>query len=151
VNIRILADQALIQLEPRETTALPGGLIVNPGFSYKSGRGTEAKDSRDPRAKSTGVRWAKVLSIGPGYYPGCRKCGAERACFIPTTLRPGDRVLVSETSGHEYHFDVKGSRQVEQTTMVGEDLRVIREDEAMLLDLDSRQGEDCPDTVRDGA
>ena len=150
MKLRMVQDQALIQLEPRETTALPGGLIVNPGFSYKSGRGTEAKDSRDPRAKSTGVPWAKVLSIGPGYYPGCRKCGAERTAFIPTTLRPGDRILVSETSGHEYTFDVKGSRQVEATTMVGDDLRVIREDEAMLLDLDSRLDE-CPDTVRDGA
>ena len=49
----MLSDQALIELEPRETTALPGGLIVNPGFSYKSGRGTEAKDSRDPRANAS--------------------------------------------------------------------------------------------------
>jgi co-chaperonin GroES (HSP10) len=148
----MLQDNVLLRLEERET-ASPGG-ILHPGFTYKtSANDPTAKKDRDPRIKSTATRWARVLAAGPGYYPGCRKCGCERKTFIPTTLRPGDRVLVSELSGHDYALDMKGIRQRDRTETFGfiddEELgpgeyRIIREDEALWIEVD-----ECPDTIKD--
>ncbi len=138
MTLHLQQDNILIRLEPRPETALPGGVIVHPGFEYKSGRGTEAKASRDPRAKATGVRWGVVVAVGPGHVPGCRRCGGEKhGQFLPTTLRPGDRVCIGEQSGQDYSLDMKGLRQRDKTETV--DLgdaegRLVREDEVMLID-----------------
>ena len=150
---RMLQDNVLLRLEEREA-ASPGG-ILHPGFAYKSSAGNStAKKDRDPRIKSTGVRWARVLAAGPGYHPGCKKCGCERKTFIRTTLRPGDRVLVSELSGYDYALDMKGIRQRDRTELFDfiddEELgpgeyRIIREDEALWIEVDDT----CPDTVKD--
>ncbi len=141
---RMLQDNVLLRLEERET-ASPGG-ILHPGFAYKtSANDPTAKKDRDPRIKSTGVRWAQIVAIGPGHYEGCKKCGCERKTFIPTTLRVGDRVLVGELSGHDYSLDVKGLRQRDRTEVFGE-LRVVREGEVMLVE---REEDECPDTVKD--
>ncbi len=141
---RMLQDNVLLRLEERET-ASPGG-ILHPGFAYKtSANDPTAKKDRDPRIKSTGVRWARVIACGPGHFEGCKKCGCERKAFIPTTLRVGDRVLVGELSGHDYSLDVKGLRQRDRTEVFGE-MRVVREGEVMLVE---REDEACPDTVKD--
>jgi|SRR5688572_32114185 len=141
---RMLQDNILLRLEERET-ASPGG-ILHPGFTYKtSANDPTAKKDRDPRIKSTGVRWARVVAVGKGHYEGCKKCGCERSTFIPTTLRVGDRVLVGELSGHDYSLDVKGLRQRDRTEVFGE-MRVVREGEVMLVE---REEDECPDTVKD--
>ncbi len=142
--LRMIQDNVLVRLEPREA-ASPGG-ILHPGFTYKSSGGDNtAKKDRDPRVKSTAVRWARVVAIGGGHFEGCKKCGCERKAFIPTTLRVGDRVLVGELSGHDYSLDVKGLRQRDRTEVFGE-MRVVREGEVMLVE---REDEACPDTVKD--
>jgi co-chaperonin GroES (HSP10) len=140
----MVQDNILLRLEERET-ASPGG-IIHPGFAYKtSANDPTAKKDRDPRIKSTGVRWARVVAVGKGHYEGCKKCGCERKTFIPTTLRVGDRVLVGELSGHDYSLDVKGLRQRDRTEVFGE-MRVVREGEVMLVE---REEDECPDTVKD--
>ncbi len=161
---RMLQDNVLLRLEERET-ASPGG-ILHPGFAYKtSANDPTAKKDRDPRIKSTGVRWARVVAVGSGHYEGCKKCGCERKAFIPTTLRVGDRVLVGELSGHDYSLDVKGLRQRDRTEKFDQldeetgELRVVREGEVMLLDEQHRadwalcdklnEALHAPDTIRD--
>ena len=119
--IRMLEDNVLIVLEPAPTETASGIAMVH---------------TRAPGAKEH--RTARVLSVGPGHHPGCKSCGGQRSTFIPTTLAPGDRVLVTATCGHKYDFDVSSVRQnlgAEFDSMLGErgDHRVIREAEALAV------------------
>lgn len=142
-HFRAYHDNILVQLEPRETTALPGGVIVHPGFAYRDD-GTGRNDAvieQDPRKRPTAVRWGRVLAVGPGHVPGCRKCGGERkGSFVPTTIKVGERVVIGEQSGYDYTFDVRGARQRDKTESfeaVGEltgEFRVVREDECLAVD-----------------
>lgn len=47
------------------------------------------------------AREAEVVAVGPGHYRGCHHCGHTRV-FVPTTVRPGDHVLVDAYAGDHW-------------------------------------------------
>jgi len=119
--LRMLSDNCLIALEPPPNETASGIAIVH---------------SRAPGAKEH--RTARVLSVGPGHYPGCKSCGGERGTFVPTSLVAGDRIMVDAMCGNRYDFDVSAVRQNERAefdAMLGErgEFRVIREAEALCV------------------
>ncbi len=119
--LRMLADNVLISLEPPPSETASGIAIVH---------------TRAPGAKEH--RTARVLSVGPGHYPGCKSCGGVKRAFIPTSLVAGDRIMVDATCGQSWSFDVSSVRQNERTefdAMLGErgNYRVIREAEALAV------------------
>jgi co-chaperonin GroES (HSP10) len=127
VSIRCLADNALILLEPKPTETASGIQLVHM-------KGPGAREHRT----------AKVIAVGPGHHPGCKSCGGSRSTFIPTTLKPGDRIVVDALCGNKWNMDVSSVRQNERTdfdSMLGErgDYRVIREAEALCLVEDESQ------------
>ena len=124
--LRMIADNALIQLEPPPSETASGIAIVH---------------SRAPGAREH--RTARVIAVGPGHSPGCKSCGGVKSAFIPTTLVAGDRILVDAMSGQKWDFDVSAVRQhecAEFDSVLGErgDFRVIREAEALAV-LDDEQ------------
>jgi co-chaperonin GroES (HSP10) len=128
-------DNVLIAFEPLEEVT-QGGVII-PGFEYVSdGKHKGAKQSRH-----TLSRWAKVLSVGPGHHPGCKKCGGVKKAFIPTQLKVGDRVLVPANTGEDYTLDVSAPRHHTQEHKFNAfegyenaELRIIREGQALAVE-----------------
>lgn len=118
--IRMLADNALIALEPLPKETASG--IALP----------------DRKAKTNEHRFARVLSVGPGHSPGCKVCSGVKSVFIPTTLRVGDRIIVGALSGNRWDLDVSSVRQNERAdfdALLGErgEYRVIREAECLAV------------------
>lgn len=138
MNFHPRSDNVLLELEPLPTQTTGGLHIPDMG-------------KKDARRKATAVRWARVLAVGPGHQPGCKKCGDRRRVFIPTELRPGQRVLVDALAGQDYSWDIVPTRahaKAQNFEAVGDhrgELRVVREDECIAVDEDAQ-----PDTVRDG-
>lgn len=67
------------------------------------------------------VQWADVIEAGPGHY-GSSKCPGCHGRFVPTTVKPGDRVAVdSKLAGQPWKID-------------GEEYRVVRESEIHLVE-----------------
>ena len=128
--IRMLADNVLLALEPPPSETKSGLSIVH----------TRAPGGREHRT-------ARVLSVGPGHYPGCKSCGGVKHAFIPTTLVAGDRVIVDAMCGNKWDFDVSATRQndhPEFDSVLGErgEFRVIREAEALgILDEEAAAAE----------
>ena len=118
MTIRMLSDNALIRLDPPPSETASGIQLVH----------TRAPGVREHRE-------AVVIAVGPGHHPGCKSCGGQKPTFIPTTLRPGDRIVVDATAGNKWDWDVSSIRHNEKAdfdSMLGEraDFRVIREAEA---------------------
>ena len=116
--IRMLSDNVLILLEPMPKETASGIALPN------------------HKARTNEHRMARVLSVGPGYQPGCKSCGGTKATFIPTTLVAGDRIIVDALAGNKWDFDVSSVRQNERAefdALFGErgDYRVIREAECL--------------------
>jgi len=113
----MLQDNVLIVIEPLETQTESGITLVR--------LETGARDRRI----------AKVLSVGPGYWTGCRHCGTSKTTFVPTELKPGDRVIVDATAGQDYSLDIsvpRHNKSPEFQEVCGERgaFRIIREQEA---------------------
>lgn len=101
--IRMRDDNVLIAFEPLEEKV--NGIIL-PDFSYiESGKHVGKTEKRH-----TLSRKARVLSVGPGHYPGCKKCGGVKCTFIPTELKVGDRVIVPANTGEDYSMDISAPR-----------------------------------------
>ena len=114
----MLADNALIRLDPPPSETASGIAIVH----------TRAPGVREHRE-------AIVIAVGPGHHPGCKSCGGQKPTFIPTTLKPGDRIVVDATAGQRWDFDVSATRSRDATEFDAFDgdraqWRVIREAEA---------------------
>lgn len=114
----MLQDNILIVLEPLETMTASGFHVVR-----------MEQGARDHRV-------AKVLAVGPGHWTGCRQCGTAKTHFIPTELKPGDRVIVDALAGQNYDMDLsvpRHNKSPEFQEMCGESgaFRVIRESEAL--------------------
>lgn len=90
---RMLQDNVLIVLEPKEAMS-KGGIHIPQ---------TVGAGARDHRV-------ARVLSVGPGHWTGCRHCGTRKTTFVPTELVAGDRVIVEAQAGQDYRFDVSVPR-----------------------------------------
>lgn len=117
--IKLLQDNVLVLLEPKPTETASGIQLVNI-------KGPGAREHRT----------AKVIAVGPGHYPGCKACGGTRGNFIPTTLQPGDRVIVDAQCGSKWDLDVSSVRHNDRADfdeLLGErgEHRVIREAEAL--------------------
>lgn len=98
--IRMRDDNVLIAFEPLEEKTVGG--IIMPDFEY-SDKGKKEK-------RHVLSRKARVLSVGPGHYPGCKKCGGVKCTFIPTELKPGDVVQVPANTGEDYSMDISAPR-----------------------------------------
>lgn len=147
-------DNVLLALEPLPT-ATAGGILY-PGFEYKTtapDANGPAKRDFDPRRKRSVLRRARVLAVGPGHYAGCNKCGGSKRTLIPTRLRPGDIVWIDAVAGDDWSLDKSAPRHHTRALnfeQVGDEvgeLRVVREEECQLLE--TSEGDDCPETVRD--
>ncbi|HYQ03713.1 MAG TPA: co-chaperone GroES [Polyangiaceae bacterium] len=112
-NIRPMQDNVLIQFLPPPKLA-PGGIIFLPDT-----------------AKPEQTLRAEVVAVGPGYY---RDSGHGR--FIPTTLKPGDVVLVERQAGQDYSLDVSAPRQNAKGADWGDTktgYRMVREEEVLAV------------------
>jgi co-chaperonin GroES (HSP10) len=123
----MLSDNVLVLLEPKPKETASGIQLVHM-------KGPGAREHRT----------AKVIAVGPGHHPGCKSCGGLKSAFIPTTLKPGDRIVVDAQCGDKWAFDVSAVRQNEGAEfgeLSGErgDYRVIREAEALCLVTDEAQ------------
>jgi co-chaperonin GroES (HSP10) len=126
-------DNVLLALEPIETRTQSG--IVLPDFEYID----EGKHKGKTKKRNGDVRFAKVLSVGPGYHPGCKRCGGCKTTLIPTQLKPGDRVLVPALAGEDYTMDVTAPRHHTQAHEFKEfggetgEMRIVREGQVLAL------------------
>lgn len=88
-------------------------------------------------------RWARVIASGPGYFRqipckmGERKY-TEDGAFIPNETKPGDRVLIDESAGQNFDFDLSIPRHnvsQEFQELCGErgHFRIVREEEIHLI------------------
>lgn len=114
----MLQDNVLIVLEPREA-------MTKSGLHIPQTAGGSAREHRV----------ARVLSVGPGHWTGCRHCGTNKSRFVRTELKAGDRVIVDALAGQDYALDIsvpRHNKSLEFQEMCGErgEFRVIRESEA---------------------
>ena len=121
--IRPIHDNVILVLEPKPAQTASGIALVHLN-----------KDA--PRASRT----ARVIASGPGYYRESKQRIGDRpyteatSAFVPNETRPGDRVVIDETAGQNYHFDVSIPRHNvghEFQELVGEkgQFRIVRESE----------------------
>lgn len=119
--IKPYADNVLIELEP-EQTEYAGGLYCAP----------DKKTARAPRI-------AKVLAVGPGHFRDKRIGAGGKAAigvFIPTEVRPGERVIVDKLAGQDWSMDLtvpRHNKTPEFKEFFGRngDFRFVREDEIL--------------------
>lgn len=73
---------------------------------------------------------AEVIAVGPGYF---RDSGHGR--FIPTTLKPGEVVLVDRQAGQDYQWDINVPRQNKGADWGDErgNFRIVREEEVLAV------------------
>lgn len=111
-EIRAVQDNVILRFLPPPTKA-PGGLLFIP-------------DTTRPEPTTR----AEVVAVGPGYY---RDSGHGR--FIPTTVRPGEIVLVERRAGQDYALDINVPRTNKETGWADEhgNFRVVREDEILAV------------------
>lgn len=121
VTLRMVQDNVLILMDPPESKTASGLHIVH----------TRAPGAREHRT-------ATVYAVGSGHHDGCKACGGPRGAFIPTQLKPGDRIIVDAVAGQKYDLDVSAVRtrpKTEFEEIAGQrgDWRVIRESEALCV------------------
>jgi len=112
-TIRTTQDNVLIQFLPPPKMA-PGGIIFLPD-----------------NARPEQTLRAEVIAVGPGYY---RDSGHGR--FVPTTLKPGNVVLVDRQAGQDYSMDVSAPRQNAKGADWGDSktgYRMVREEEVLAV------------------
>jgi co-chaperonin GroES (HSP10) len=113
VNLRMYADNVLVELEPLETMS-PSGLLHIPQKTDRGARGS---------------RFGRVLASGPGYYRQ-RKAGAlgtQDGTFIPNETKPGDRVVLDAQAGDAYAGELSVPRHNAAESFGA--LRIVRESE----------------------
>jgi co-chaperonin GroES (HSP10) len=113
MRIRATQDNVIVRIVP-EPDQTKSGLFL----------------PQNRQAITNGTKRAEVIAVGPGYY---RDSGHGR--FIPTTLKPGQIILVDVHAGQDYRFDIsvpRHNKKVEWGDKHGE-FRIIREEEALAL------------------
>ncbi len=98
--IAMTQDNVLLRLEKLEEKTASGIIIAD--FEYDD----KGKKTR----RNTGTRTAVVVSVGPGHYAGCRRCGGLKKTLLPTTVKEGERVLIPALAGQDYTMDVTAPR-----------------------------------------
>ena len=121
--IRPLADNVLLVLDPEIPERTAGGIYAV---------------TLQPKGKEAyGNRTGTVLAVGPGHYrPHRYEKGREieTTAFQPTTVKPGERVIVHTTAGDNYTF-TKRQDMAEMYGLVGDnnELRMVREEEILAV------------------
>ena len=110
------ADNVFLELEPQE--AMSAGGIHLPQRDWLGARGH---------------RFARVIAVGPGYYrqkpAGAR--GTVDSAFIPTELKPQQRVIVDALAGSPYEGDLSAPRHNLKTEYGL--FRIVREQEILAV------------------
>ncbi len=135
-------------------------LVLEPDVLKQTASGVIAVQLTDP-SKAYGKRMGRVLAVGPGHFlpRRYRATGAqeadiiESAAFQPTSVLPGERVIIGPTAGDRYAY----TKRQDFAEMYGDELdkygiprdsaefRCVREDE-----IDCVIDDDSPE-VREGS
>jgi len=121
-HIRAIQDNVVIRFLPPKKVS-DGGCIFLPDT-----------------AKPEKTLKAEVIAVGPGHY---RDNGHGH--FVPTTLKPGEIVLVDRQAGQDYCLDVNVPRQNKAADWADKNgnFRVVREEEVLAV-LEDEQPETNP-------
>ena len=121
--IRPYHDNVVLRLDPLATETASGIAIVQP-------------------TRSTAHSWrtARVAAVGPGHYQQA-KVGADGtidSLFLPTTVQPGDRVLIDSRAGQDYTWNTTAPRHNKASVfedLLGEagEFRIVREAEILAV------------------
>ena len=117
MNVRMYADNVLVELEPLEAMS-PSGLLHIPQSTDRGARGS---------------RFGKVLASGPGYHRQ-RKAGArgtQDGVFVPNETKPGDRVVLDAQAGDEWKGELSAPRHNAAESFGS--LRIVRESEILSI------------------
>lgn len=120
MNVRMYADNVMVELEPLERVSAGG--IHLPDQTYRTARGS---------------RYGRVIASGPGHHRQ-RKAGAQGTqdgVFVANETRPGDRVVLDAQAGDAYTGELSVPRH--NTSQIFGNVRVVRESEIhAILDAD---------------
>jgi chaperonin GroES len=98
MKIRPLNDWVVLQTaEAEEKTA--GGIII-------------------PETAKEKPQWGTVVSAGPGAYKTEEKKGKEKK-FVPTEVKPGDRVLYERYAAREFEMEGGKILMVRESSILG--------------------------------
>lgn len=110
IMIRPLGGNVIVEREVRETTS--GGIVI-PEVARDGGPGWTEKDGMRVAAVASGYDerrvWARVIAVGPG-----RKLPNGRRAD-PTTVKPGDRVVLEKWDGIEFQLDGRNLLLVDES------------------------------------
>jgi len=100
MKIKPLNDWVLLEAgESEEKTA--GGIII-------------------PDSAKKKPEWGTVIAAGPGAYKSEKEKGKEKEKkFIPTEVKPGDRVLYERYGGREFEIDGQKILMVRESDILG--------------------------------
>ena len=120
--IRPTADNVVLRLLPVEKTTASGIWVPN---ANKRGE----------------ARRAEVIAVGPGHYEQRRKRLGDQVYtvdgpFVPTSVKPGDIVLVDPQAGQDYTLDLSIPRHnkgqnFDQIADERGEFRIVRESEIL--------------------
>ena len=82
-----------------------------------------------PQSTTAQTRRAKVVAVGPGYY-------TSLGVLVPTTVKPGETVLVDRMAGQNYDWDLSVPRHNKKGCDFSEDgrgWRAVREQEILAV------------------
>lgn len=123
--MKMYADNVAITLEPLE-------LMTQSGLHLP----------QRTEAGAMGVRYARVLASGPGYYltkrGGAGSTVERPKAFIANQTKPGDRVLVPALCGTNFDMDLsipRHNKGQEFKELLGEagEFRIVRESEILAI------------------
>ncbi len=138
--IRPLADNVLLVLEPDVPKQTAAGVYTV---------------SLQEKGKAYGNRIGHVLAVGPGHHQPRKYRDAddafERSAFQPTSVQPGERVVIRVTAGDRYEYVKRqdmADMYARQLTELGipldsAELRMVREAEILAViegDSEVREG-----------
>ncbi len=107
--MRPFSDNVFVTFEPEETITA-GGLHI-------------------PQQVTEKTRRALVIAVGPGWH-------TKLGVFIPTTVKPGETVLLDRLAGQNYDWDLNIPRHNKKGCEWGDEsssFRAVREEEILAV------------------
>ncbi len=105
-------------------------LVLEPDVPKQTAAGIFTVQMQDP-SKAYANRMGRVLAVGPGHED-------KRGRFQPTSVQPGERVIIHCTAGDRYEY-TKRQDFAEMYGLTGDNLefRMVREEEILAVIDDS--------------